>query len=36
VNVKPKEKKKEKKREMKLVGEVRKKKDKKEITYYHC
>jgi hypothetical protein len=35
VNAKPKEKKEEKKREMKPIGEVRKKKDKKEVTCYH-
>jgi hypothetical protein len=35
VNAKLKEKKEEKKGEMKPVGEVRKKKDKKEVTYYH-
>jgi hypothetical protein len=33
---KTKRKKKGKKGEMKLVGEVRKKKDKKEVTCYHC
>jgi hypothetical protein len=36
VNAKPKEKKEEKKGEMKPIGEVRKKKDKKEVTCYHC
>jgi nucleoside diphosphate kinase len=36
VDAKPKEKKEEKKREMKLVGKVRKKKDKKEVTCYYC
>jgi hypothetical protein len=35
VNAKPKEKKEEKKGEMKPIGEVRKKKDKKEVTCYH-